>query len=212
MKPRGFDPGVETDLFGGGAPSPARRAPRATPPPAPAPAPKPRELPPRPLNLMSPGDRLSAEHYLADVLGGEMLTYGGVLLDWPNGVKWVYVAAEQQHQTTHDHGQVVYTEADVEEARTEGKNEGEEGAWDEAKKLAEEVAAEAVDRTANLLLERAAAQIRRFRRPLISKRKRGRNGRRRKNVVWQLPDPPRLLDSERRELERDSFDAGWKHE
>lgn len=197
---------AETDLFGGGEPAPRRQRALSRP-----------LLPPQPLTLPSPGNRLGAEMWLADALGqsgarvenllrGEMQ---GVLVTFQDGTEWTFAAADRPGVL---HELATYDDADLESerdtARTQGHDEGESEAWEAAKKKAEEVAAEAVDRTANLLLDRFHAQQRLFRRPRITKRRRNRNGRR-KRLEWRRPEPLELDRHDRKDLEEGALDAGW---
>lgn len=195
----------ETDLFG--------EAPRPAPP-----APRPRErraVPQRPAALpapvpgslanLSPGSRFDAEAYLADVVGGELLTYGGVAVRWPDGTQWVFATGEEPTITTGTDGVAFYTEAELDAAREEAREEGKEEAREDVLKEAEEEMQKAVSTAVDKVAERLLAQIprRRFPGRLIRSRCGGRLDRRR----WR--EPIEMDADERRDIEREAIEAEW---
>lgn len=210
MKTPAHSPAAETDLFGGSAntlpPSARRRVPTPSTPP---------RLPQQP----SPGNRLGAETWLADVLRqagarvenllcGEMR---GVLVTFADGTEWTFAAGMRPGLL---HGLRTVDDDDLEEARAEGRDDGAGDAWEQAKKITREVADEAVDRTANLLLDRFHARQHLFRRPRVARYRHHRNHRdgRRRNLEWCRPNPLELNGSDRRDLEEGALEARWLHD
>lgn len=94
--------------------------------------------PPRPLRILSPGSVTDAEAYLATITGGELLTYGGVLVDWPDGIRWQFAAMPTPGAFIDG----AHTAAELRQANEDGDREGRcEGiveTWKEAGDVARE--------------------------------------------------------------------------